>query len=219
MALFVSARRIFPPALILVSALCTPALAAPRKAPVKTIDIYPNWPKTPFDSAKVHKYYMDGDFEEAIDLLETAIREKRTFSHDDSVFFCKHLGVMYSAAYETREKGKYYFHLLLTVEPTAKILDMYASDMIYMIFKNIQDEYEQTRVRLTRAEDHARGDAQRDSTPSSQAPRKGDANISGGHPWIWAGAGAALVAAGAATYFILNQKPGTRELDANFPNP
>ncbi|HLP42511.1 MAG TPA: hypothetical protein VK465_13465 [Fibrobacteria bacterium] len=93
------------------------------------------------DTSAVRKLYLDGDFDLAIDQLEMALKYDTSFSHQDSVFCFKHLGVMHAAKYETREKGKLYMHKLLEVEPTARILDMDASDMIYMIFKNIQDEY------------------------------------------------------------------------------
>jgi hypothetical protein len=189
--------------------------ANPKAQEPKTVDIYRT--QSAFDSLKVHKLYLEGDFDEAIELLETAIRERKSFTHADSVFFCKHLGVMYAAKYETREKGKYYMHQLLMVEPTAKILDMYASDMIYMIFKNIQDEFEESRMRLTRAEGHLKGNGQTDSMPVAKTPPRNEPKASEGHPWVWVGAGTALVAAGATTFFILNDKPATRHLDAQFP--
>src|SRR5438445_6042485 len=85
------------------------------------------------DSALVRKYYMDGDFDPAIEILEKGLKEKRHFNHNDSVFIYKHLGVMYTARYENRERGKYFMHQLLITEPTAKIMDMYASDLIQMI--------------------------------------------------------------------------------------
>lgn len=74
-------------------------------------------------------------------MLEGDLKDKRLRSHGDSVFAFKHLGVMYAAQEATREKGKYYMLQLLYVEPTARIMDMYASDMIYMIFRNIQEEF------------------------------------------------------------------------------
>lgn len=157
-----------------------------------------------FDSVSIHKLYMDGEFETGIRILEQAIREKRDFTHADSVFFCKHLGVMYTATYETREKGKLYMRKLVMLEPTATILDMYASDMIYMIFKNIKDEIDQTRMRVS-------------AGPAETASAR-DSKGSKGHTWIWAGAGAALVVGGAVAYFILNEEPEDRHLDASFPN-
>jgi hypothetical protein len=133
-------------------------------------------------------------------------------NHADSVFYCKHLGVMYAAKYETREKGKYYMHQLLLVEPTARILDMYASDMIYMIFKNIQDEFDATRTRLGRAEKNWKGS--QDTTPIAKTPPKPESSES--HAIAWVGAGTAVVAAGVAAYFIFSDSPQTVKRDAEF---
>ena len=105
-------------------------------------------PENKLDTAHIHRTYLEGDFDLAIELIEDARKYGGPFSHKDSVFIFKHLGVMHAAKYETREKGKHYMVKLLEVEPTAKILDMYASDMIYMIFKNIKDEFEATRPQL-----------------------------------------------------------------------
>jgi hypothetical protein len=194
-----------------------PAAAAPAEEPEpKFIDIYVHH-KPAFDSARVRKLYLDGDFEEAIGLLESAIQEKKPFTHGDSVFFCKHLGVMYAAKYDTREKGKYYMHMLLMVEPTAKILDMYASDMIYMIFKNIQDEFDETRMRLGRAEKNWKGNQGDTLAGPKHTPPKGVEKESGSHTLAWVGAGTVVVAAGVATYFIFNADPGTQKIHSDFP--
>jgi len=128
--------------LILLLALTSP-WAAPAKASRTA-----SGPANKLDTAHIHKTYIDGDFDLAIELIEDALKYGGPFSHEDSVFIFKHLGVMHTAKYETREKGKSYMMQLLNVEPTAKIMDMYASDMIYMIFKNIRDEFESTRPDL-----------------------------------------------------------------------
>lgn len=107
----------------------------------------------PLDSNAIRSMYLDGDFEKAIVQLENGIAQKRLINHDDSVFAFKHLGVMYAAREDTREKGKYYMMQLLYIEPTAKIMDMYTSDMIYMIFRNIQEEFELSLRKLQRARD------------------------------------------------------------------
>ncbi|HLP40196.1 MAG TPA: hypothetical protein VK465_01705, partial [Fibrobacteria bacterium] len=69
------------------------------------------------DTALVRGYYLDGDFDPAIDVLETHLTLHRVLTHEDSVFTFKHLGVMYAAKYETREKGKHYMLKLLETEP------------------------------------------------------------------------------------------------------
>lgn len=126
------------------------------------------------DTSAVRKLYLDGDFDLAIDQIEMALKYDTTLSHQDSVFSFKHLGVMHAAKYETREKGKLYMHKLLEVEPTARILDMYASDMIYMIFKNIQDEYHSMNpvVTLDPKPRPARQLAQEPAKESSKEPTK-----------------------------------------------
>jgi hypothetical protein len=169
------------------------------------------------DSATIHKYYLDGDFEEAIAILETGLKEKRPFNHNDSVFIFKHLGVMYAAQYETREKGKFYMHQLLMTEPTAKIMDMYASDMIYMIFKNIQDEFESNRMRIADADDAANGNSQAHSNGKDPARQKNEARISSGNTALWVGATAvAAVAVGIGAYFILSDEPDSGDSDHGF---
>lgn len=143
---------------------------------------------TEVDSLTVHKLYMDGEFDPAIAMLESNLKSAKDLSHNDSVFIFKHLGVMYAANYETRERGKLYMHKLLMVEPTAKIMDMYASDMIYMIFKNIQDEFQTNRARLT-ADDTAQQPGKKPAKPNSTK------RIA-----FWVG-GAAVVGIGA--YFLI----------------
>src|SRR5690606_23623833 len=64
------------------------------------------------DSATVHRLYLDGEFDAAIAVLEENLKETRQYSRADSAFIFKHLGVMYAAHYDTREKGKYYMHRL-----------------------------------------------------------------------------------------------------------
>ncbi len=161
---------------------------------------------------------MDGEFDDAIKILETGLKELRHFNHQDSVFIFKHLGVMYAAKYETREKGKFYMHQLLMTEPTAKIMDMYASDMIYMIFKNMQDEFETNRVRLNRAEQLVKGNTENEAPQSvhdtirvTQQPAS-----SSGKVWIWAGATAAVVGAGVGVYFLLSDEPQTVKKQTQF---
>jgi hypothetical protein len=161
------------------------------------------------DTATVRKLYLDGEFEGAIEVLEAGLKEKRPFDHKDSVFIFKHLGVMYAAKYETREKGKYYMHELLMTEPTARIMDMYASDMIYMIFKNIQDEFEANRVKLNHAESLVHGNTQTgpatENVPEEPEPKRSH------RAYYWVGATSVVVVAGVAAFFLLSQKPTTTD--------
>jgi hypothetical protein len=142
-------------------------------------------PANKLDTAHIHRTYLEGDFDLAIELIEDARKYGGPFSHADSVFLFKHLGVMHAAKYETREQGKRYMVKLLEVEPTAKILDMYASDMIYMIFKNIKDEFDATRPQF--AEPTRK---HRPKTVQEGKPR--------GYAWVGWTAGMAAAAGGIA---------------------
>ena len=156
-------------------------------------------PTNTLDTAHIHRTYLEGDFDLAIELIEDARKYGGPFSHEDSVFIFKHLGVMHAAKYETREKGKHYMVKLLEVEPTAKILDMYASDMIYMIFKNIKDEFDATRPRLAE---------------SSGKPRPKAVEEEKRRRYAWAGwtAGMAAAAGGIAlAVHLLGEEPERKE--------
>jgi hypothetical protein len=157
-------------------------------------------PANKLDTARIHQTYIDGDFDLAIELIEDALKYGGPFTHEDSVFIFKHLGVMHTARYETREKGKQYLLQLLHVEPTAKIMDMYASDMIYMIFKNIRDEFESSRPDLFPVNPRQ---------PKQPQPLTGDPKPRKDQSYAWAGwtAGAVAIMGGVAlTVHLLEER-------------
>lgn len=167
-----------------------------------------------FDTTSIHKQYLEGDFEEAIDKLETGLKYVTPLSHEDSVFIFKHLGVMYTAKYETREKGKQYMLRLLDVEPTARLMDMYASDMIYMIFKNILDEYELAKAKLRRTQDLTAANATQEANAADKLNgRDAKPEKKASYTWIpWTAA--ALVATGGVIYTVTQmneEEPSAKE--------
>jgi hypothetical protein len=207
-------RPLMAGCLLLGLLACSAAWAKPRAKP-KSLKENPAVSSQPVhslvDSNKVHQLYMDGEFDAAITMLEDNLKSTQQYHHDDSVFIYKHLGVMYAAQYETREKGKYYMVRLLEVEPSAKIMDMYASDMIYMIFKNIQEEYVQKRRRFSannqdesKRDSLAKPDSGRGSPKSETQPKSGSTARSGTKKWIWTGVAAAALVGGIGAYFLLN---------------
>lgn len=170
-------------------------IAAPAPVPAPA-------PRVVMDTAQIHKYYLDGDFDQALQMLEDAFKSGGTFTHVDSVFALKHMGVMYAAKYETREKGKQFMTILLQAEPTARIMDMYASDMIYMIFKNVQDEFAVGETKVKRAQDHLAGNAQ-----TGEAPVAGEVESRPARrklAWVpWTAGAVVLVGGVFITYFML----------------
>jgi hypothetical protein len=155
------------------------------------------------DTTAIHALYMDGEFESAVKQLEEASGKGLLKSHADSVFAYKHLGVMYAAQYETMEKGKGYMYRLLYIEPTVKILDMYASEMIYMIFRNVQAEFQ---IRTTDPKTLSLVSVQPIQTDSVQGKQKGAIGRHQAWPYWTAGA-MALAGMSAVTYFLIQDHP------------
>lgn len=179
------------------------AKASPRTGSAKAA-------KPVIDTARVHGLYLDGDFDQAIRLLETALKGRKPISHADSVFAFKHMGVMYAATPATREKGRYYMLQLISIEPTARILDMYASDMIYLIFRNVQEEYENKHGKMAAASVDTvpapQAAAHKDSLPAP-VPAATRSKPSNDRTLYWVAGGAAVTAGAAGLLFILLDNP------------
>jgi hypothetical protein len=166
--------------------------------------------KPALDTARVHSLYLDGDFDQAIRLLDNALRGRKPLTHADSVFAFKHLGVMYAATPATREKGRYYMLQLISIEPTARILDMYASDMIYLIFRNVQEEYENKRGKTAVAAPVDTTPAPLAAAPKDTLPAPAPAARpapSRNRALYWVAGGAAITAGAAGLLFILLDNP------------
>jgi hypothetical protein len=129
----------------------------------------------PMDTARIHGQYLEGEFDQAIRALEAQLKTRRPMSHAESVFVFKHLGVMYAAQHSTRDKGKHYMLELISIEPTAKILDMYASDMIHLIFRNVQEEFEESRRKLVDRNGDGNGNGAAAGEPAAPALISGPA--------------------------------------------
>lgn len=153
------------------------------------------------DTAGIRALYMDGEFEEAIRKLETARKNRGLKSHADSVFAYKHLGVMYAARYETMEEGKRYMVQLLSIEPAVRIMDMHASDMIYMIFRNVQAEHEIRLARPGNRDTLSRAQPAPQERPHTAQPRKRSS-------WpYWTAAAVTAAGLGVAAFFLFNEEP------------
>jgi len=185
-----------------------PALAAPKSTHKDTVS-----KKQILDTTAAHKLYLDGDFDGAIQLLKTNLREGEVHTHAESLFVFKHLGVMYTANYETREEGKRYMMRLLDVEPTAKIMDMYASDMIYMIFKNIQEEYEISKTKLNHAEKMKLENGDTHKARNDQVAKQSAPTNTKNYHWIpWTATAIVLTGGGIfAYYYYFSDTPTKKE--------
>jgi hypothetical protein len=212
--------RTIPTFLALSVVFLASAHAAPKKAETPAQPAMSTKPSSDPskgipDTNRVRKLYQDGDFDGAIAILEESLKNGKVVAHEDSVFTFKHLGVMYAANANTRERGKYYMMQLLLIEPTARIMDMYASDMIYMIFKNIQEEVAATQSKLHRAEGHVAGNQgsinqARPAKVSAESSSK--SKPSSGKKYYWIGGAAVLaVGVGVAAYILSDESPASVE--------
>lgn len=184
------------------------AKPAPAPKPSKQVKA------VPMDTAKIHEQYLEGDFDHAIRALEGDLKTKRTMTHAESVFVFKHLGVMYAAQQATRDKGKFYMSELIRIEPTAKILDMYASDMIHLIFRNVQEEFEVKRARLQPQADTIAAAPPPAAAPAETVPSSAQPASSSRKRTIFLAAAGATVAVGALALFFLlgGDEPETRTI-------
>lgn len=172
------------------------ALASPKSEPKN-----PAHKIQTLDTSLAHKFYLDGDFDASIELLKSSLQQGGTHTHAESIFVFKHLGVMYTANYETREEGKRNMMKLLEVEPTAKIMDMYASDMIYMIFKNIQDEYEISKAKLNHTEKMKMENIDSNKLANTKAAKQSAPEKTKNYQWIpWTIAAIVITGGGIFAY-------------------
>jgi hypothetical protein len=151
--------------------------------------------KAPMDTVKLHATYLDGDFDQATRVMEGALKNRKSLTHADSVFIFKHLGVMYAATPATREKGRYYMAQLIYIEPTAKILDMYASDMIDVIFRKVREEVESKHPVAVKAPEPA-PDTVKPMPPPPPPPQPAPQVARGKSKTMFWVTGGAVVAAG-----------------------
>jgi hypothetical protein len=93
------------------------------------------------DQIKIHEAYNNGEFDTVVTQLESFLALHKNISHDDSIFVCKHLAVVYSVSPDTREKGRYFMYKLLELMPYAQLIDMYVSDEINRIFERVRAEF------------------------------------------------------------------------------
>ncbi|MDB5103147.1 MAG: hypothetical protein JWP91_836 [Fibrobacteres bacterium] len=215
------ARTIFQFLMAAVMALMIPGPALAAKAQTQTASA----PVDALNQKKIHSDYNEGNFEKVTKDLEAFMSRNKTYSLEDSVFIAKHLAVVYSANPETREKGKYYMYRLLTLLPSAKLIDMYVSDEIDRIFDKVREEFmtrqksfgvDSTQISLPAKSSHSQPEPDKAvaavETPRTPAPGTEAKPRSKAKPVYFIAGGAALVvAAGVTSYFLLNDEPETTE--------
>lgn len=144
------------------------------------------------DKEAISQAYFEGDFDRVRFPLEV-YRERfpASATREDSIFVYKYLSVIYAADSTTQHKAEYYMVQLIRLVPTIELVDLYISDNIHAIFKNVKKNYLEQQQYLR--EHDAFGRPLKDSTAMARPSRKWIG-------WTLGGVGTAVLATGA--YFL-----------------
>ncbi|MEO6098263.1 MAG: hypothetical protein ABIW76_22375 [Fibrobacteria bacterium] len=149
------------------------------------------------DKNAISHAYFEGEFSQILPPLETFRQAYPNPTKDDQIFVYKYLSVIYAADPSTRKKAESYMVQLVKLMPTIELIDLYISDNIQAIFKDVKSNFlkQQQYVREHDVYGHPSGSAV-DST-AIYKPRKKS------HPVFWWTLGGLGVTAAAATTYIL----------------
>lgn len=146
------------------------------------------------DKKAISLAYFEGDFERILPPLEE-YRDSfpASATKDDSIFVYKYLSVIYAADSSTRQKGESCMVQLIKMKPKIELIDMYISDNIKAIFKDVKASYFQQQKYIQEHDvlgNNRTGPAGKTKSRSKQ--------------WVWWTAGGVGAGAVAMTlYFVL----------------
>ena len=150
------------------------------------------------DKEAISHAYFEGEFSRILPPLEMYRQSfPASATKEDSIFVYKYLSVIYAASPQTRQKGESCMVQLIKMKPTIELIDLYISDNIEAIFKNVKQSYEQQQ-KYTQAHDlvgNEKKDTASVTTPKTRSTK-----------WIWwtlGGVGTAAIVTG--TILALNQ--------------
>lgn len=94
------------------------------------------------DKEAISQAYFEGDFDRVRFPLEV-YRERvpASATRDDSIFVYKYLSVIYAVDSTTRHKAENYMIQLIRLMPTIELVDLYISDNIHAIIKDVKRKY------------------------------------------------------------------------------
>lgn len=144
------------------------------------------------DKEAISHAYFEGEFNRVLPPLETF---RQSFpgnaTREDSIFVYKYLSVIYAADSSTRIKGESYMVQLIKIMPTIELIDLYISDNIQAIFRNVKTSYFQEQKYVSEHDAFGNQKSQGDSV-STKKPQARN--------WIWwtlGGVGTAAAVTGA----------------------
>ena len=172
----------------------------------------------PLPREQIIQAYKGGELDSVLIYIKEGRTKPMFKDRNDSLLAFKCLGVIYASDPVRREKGRYYFNMLLRLDPMASITDFYPSEGIRQVFKEVREDYMELHpelmVTMKAAGENSPPIAaevpvikEEKTAPESavEAPRSKS-------KMAWWLAGGAVVAAGAgtATYFVLTDNPSTK---------
>ncbi len=157
------------------------------------------------DKSTIRKSYFEGDFNRILPPLEAWRTSRATKNRDDSIFVYKYLSVIYAADSTTMNKAESFMVQLIRLMPTIELVDMYISDNIESIFKNVQEKYLKQQQYVRNHDEFGR--TLQDSTTEEEKKNSRIAKDKQERPakWIWwTVGGVGLAAAVSGSYYVLH---------------
>lgn len=157
------------------------------------------------DKEAISNAYFEGEFSRVLPPLE-AYRSSfpGNATKEDSIFVYKYLSVIYAADLTKRQRAESYMVQLIKLMPTIELIDLYISDNIESIFKNVKQNYAHQKAYVQSYDEYGRSKKPiNDSGHQGSEIKKTHSNL-----WIWwviGGAGSAVIVA--AAYFAVNSNP------------
>lgn len=158
------------------------------------------------DKVAISHAYFEGEFSRVLPPLETYRQSfPETATREDSIFVYKYLSVIYAANPSTRQKAESFMVQLVKLMPTIELIDLYISDNIEAIFKNVKSNFLKQQEYIKDHDLYGQTTKKEGGSDTASQPAK---SKSGSHQWVWwtaGGIGVAAVAVGG--YYLVEQSP------------
>ncbi|MDB5104152.1 MAG: hypothetical protein JWP91_1841 [Fibrobacteres bacterium] len=151
------------------------------------------------DKEAISHSYFEGEFSQVLLPLETYRESFPSYAtKEDSIFVYKYLSVIYAADPSTRNKGESCMVQLLKMKPTIELIDLYISDNIASIFKDVKQKYLEQQKYIR----------EHDLLGNSKRPDEIPTRNHHSSKWIWWTVGGVGTVAIATTVFFVIEKDG-----------
>jgi hypothetical protein len=149
------------------------------------------------DKKAISHAYFEGEFSRILPPLETFRQTYPNPTKDDQIFVYKYLSVIYAADSSSRKKAESCMVQLLKLMPTIELIDLYISDNIESIFRNVKTSYLNQQQYVEEHDVYGHPSATGNDSVTHPKPKKES------HAWAWWSAGGvSLVAVATTLYFV-----------------